>query len=217
MTKIFLPDYPENDLFTTAFSTHANKPGFFPGTGGFFHGHPTTAARFAFFGTDFGPIDYQKTLGDSGEREDQRTICALRSITTEAGIDLNDCHLTNAVLCLRKGTSATSKFPIWKIYSDYVEMCATWHRDRLKERKTRAVVLMGLPHLHSFGALLFPELAIEWQGLKTLKSVYCAGKEKIVLHSGINVLLMHHPSFWHAYPSCFKVRAVSHLRSLINA
>ena len=70
---------------------------------------------------------------------------------------------------------------------------------------------MGLPHLHHFGKLLFPELVDYWHGFKTMKSIYAKGREMLTLADGTSVLLMLHPSFWHAYSPELKARAIEHL------
>jgi uracil-DNA glycosylase len=207
-----LPTYSQNDLFATDFTPHSNLPGFFPGAGGFFHGHPNTSMRFLFFGTDFGPLAYQQGLREKGgEPENVVTLRQLRAIVSQAGIPLSHCFLTNAVLCTRRGESATAAFPIWTKYPDYVDVCARWHRRHIAAQKPDAIVLMGLPHLHYFGRLLFPELAQHWAGLKTMKSVYAQGKEVFSLPDGINVLLLLHPSFWHAHPPALKAKAIERL------
>lgn len=207
-----LPDHPPNDLFATDFSPHVALPGFFPGAGGFFHGHPNPTKRFLFFGTDFGPLSYQRQLPSTGgEPEGVVTIRQLRYIVAEAGLRPDHCFLTNAVLCMRLSNSATGKFPIWRTYQDYVLSCAAWHQREIANCKPTAVVLMGLPHLEHFGKLLFPELASHWHGLKTMAAVYAHGREALTLANGTSVLLMHHPSFWHAHPAEPKARAIKHL------
>jgi uracil-DNA glycosylase len=89
--------------------------------------------------------------------------------------------------------------------------CANWHRSNISKLKPVAIVLMGLPHLKHFGRLLFPELAQHWTGLKTIASVYAEGKEVFSLPDGTNVLLLLHPSFWHAHPPTLKAKAIEHL------
>ncbi|MCX7145952.1 MAG: uracil-DNA glycosylase family protein [Sulfuritalea sp.] len=207
-----LPTYPQNDLFATDFTPHTDLPGFFPGAGGFFHGVSNTTKRFLFFGTDFGPRAYQRDLRSTGgEPESVATLRQLRTIVSQAGIPLSDCFLTNAVLCVRRGDSATDAFPIWRQYPEYMVACASWHRRQIAEQKPVAVVLMGRPHLNHFGRLLFPELAQHWARLKTMKSVYDQGKEVFSLADGTNVLLLLHPSFWHAHPPALKAKAIEHL------
>jgi len=207
-----LPKHPSNDLFSTNFKPHLTLPGFFPGAGGFFHGHPNPNKRFLFFGTDFGPLNYQRGLPNTGgEPKGVVTLRQLRSIIAQAGLHLDDCFLTNAVLCMRQGESATSKFPIWRAYQDYVLACADWHRREIADCRPTAVVLMGLPHLEHFGKFLFPELASYWHGLKSMANVYAQGREVFTLANGTSVLLMLHPSFWHAHPARLKARAIEHL------
>jgi hypothetical protein len=207
-----LPTCQLNNLFATDFTPHTDLPGFFPGAGGFFHGVSNTTKRFQFFGTDFGPLAYQRDLWSTGgEPESVVTLRQLRTIVSQAGIPLSDCLLTNAVLCVRRGDSATDAFPIWQQYPEYVIACANWHRRQIAGQKPVAVVLMGLPHLNHFGRLLFPELAQHWAKLKTMASVYAQGKEVFSLADGTNVLLLLHPSFWHAHPPALKAKAIEHL------
>jgi uracil-DNA glycosylase len=207
-----LPSHPPNDLFETRFDPHLALPGFFPGAGGFFHGHPNPKKRFLFFGTDFGSLSYQRGLPRTGgEPEGVVTLRQLRWIVAQAGLPPDHCFLTNAVLCMRLGESATGKFPIWRTYRDYVLACAAWHRREIAESRPTAVVLMGRPHLEHFGKLLFPELANHWRGLKSMANVYAQRRETLTLADRTHVLLMLHPSFWHAHPKELKDRAVQHL------
>lgn len=207
-----LPTYPSNNLFSTDFTPHADLPGFFPGAGGFFHGHPKATRRFLFFGTDFGPLTYQRGLRSTdGELQSEVILRQLRKIAAQAGIPLSQCFLTNAVLCMRQGSSPTDAFPIWRQYPDYVIACANWHRREIAGQKPVAVVLMGRPHLNHFGKLLFPELGQHWAGLKTIASVYAEGKEVFSLANGTNVLLLLHPSFWHIYSPALKAKSIEHL------
>lgn len=207
-----LPTYASNDLFATDFTPFVKLPGFFPGAGGLFHGHPNPKKRFLFYGTDFGPLAYQCGLPETGgEPESVVTLRQLRQIVVQAGLPLKHCFLTNAVLCMRRGRSAVGPFPIWRSHGAYVSACADWHRRQITKWKPEAVVLMGRPHLAHFGKLLFEELAAHWSGLKTMSSVYEAGKEVYRSPNGINVLLMLHPSFWHAHPPALKAKAIEHL------
>lgn len=207
-----LPSYRPNDLFETSFRPNPTLPGFFPGAGGFFHGHASGSKRFMFFGTDFGPLSYQQGLERTGgEPKTNETIRFLRAIVERANIPLDACFLTNAVLCMRLGDSATDTFSIWERYPDYVAACAQWHRAFIAETRPKLVALMGLPHLKVFGPILFPELSSHWAGLRTLADVFNASKETLRLNVGTQVLLMHHPSHWPAYPSAFKARIVDHL------
>ena len=167
-----LPTYPPNSLFATDFTPFVKLPGFFPSAGGFFHGHSNPDRRILFFGTDFGPLAYQRDLPNSGgELESVVTLRQLRKIVLKAGLQLNHCFLTNAVLCTRRGDSATSDFPIWRQHPAYVAACAEWHRRQILQCRPAAIVLMGLPHLQHFGKLLLEELATHWGSFKTLKSV----------------------------------------------
>lgn len=199
-------------MFATDFTPHTDLPGFFPGAGGFFHGISNTTKRFHFFGTDFGPLAYQRDLRSTGGEPDSVvTLRQLRTIVSQAGIPLSDCFLTNAVLCVRRGDSATDEFPIWRQHPEYVIACASWHRRQITVQKPVAIVLMGRPHLNHFGRLLFPELAHHWAGLKTMRSVYAQGKEIFSLADGTNILLLLHLSFWHAQPPALKAKAIEHL------
>jgi hypothetical protein len=207
-----LPAYRSNELFTTEFQPHYSLPGFFPGAGGFFHGHAHTNRRYFFFGTDFGHLSYQLGLEQtSGEPQSVVTLRNLRSILESARVPLDECFLTNAVLCVRQGESSTDAFPIWSAYADYVRACVHWHRQELAEHKPAGIVCMGVPHLTHFLPLLFPELAEYWRGLTTLKDVYGKQREAPTLADGTRVLLMYHPSYWHLHPKEAKARAISHL------
>lgn len=206
-----LPAYPANALFETSVKPWLGLPGFFPGAGGFFHGHPTRNKRFMFFGTDFGPLNYQQGLeGTGGELASVKTIQNLRGIAERAGIPLNECFLTNAVLCMRRGDSAMSDFPIWKRHPEYVASCVRWHRNFISDARPEVIALMGLPHLE-FGPALFPELASHWSGLKTLAAVFNASRETLRLPNGVLILLMHHPSMWNSHHKPFKERIIEHL------
>lgn len=207
-----LPTYVANPLFETRFTPFDTLPGFFPGAGGFFHGHANPRRRFLFFGTDFGPLDYQRTLGSTGgEPPSVTTIRNLLRVVTGSGMSPGDCVLTNAVLCMRQGPSAMSQFPIWTRYPDYVAACAAWHQSVLQEEPPFGVVLMGLAHLQYFGKLLFPELGGVWAGMRKLSDVYAAGLECVRLASGIEVLLMHHPSMIHFHPAAATSSVEGHL------
>lgn len=206
-----LPTYPANELFETSFNPWLNLPGFFPGAGGFFHGHPTQRIRFMFFGTDFGPLNYQQGLNRTGgELATVRTIQNLRTIAEHAEIPLNHCFLTNAVLCMRRGDAAMDNFPIWARYPDYVASCAHWHQSFIAEARPEVIALMGRPHLQ-FGPRLFPELAPHWFGLNTLAAIFNAFRETVRLPNGVQILLMHHPSMWNSHPENFKERIIQNL------
>src|SRR5262245_6021267 len=92
-----LPQCEENEFFSTKFTPHLTVPGFFPGTGSFFHDHPNARKRILFFGTDFGELSYQQELATTGEPRTNRTISSLAKILRAAGVSLDDCFLTNAV------------------------------------------------------------------------------------------------------------------------
>jgi len=210
-----LPPYDENPLFSTSFTPHYDNPGFFPGAGGFFNGHKNPNKRLLFFGTDFGTRDdYKKVAKDGGELDSVPTIRNLRETLSKAGVSLDDCFLTNAVLCLRKVGTATDDFPIWQDYPEYVRKCVEWHLNFINdnEHKPKLIVLMGKPHLDHFGKLLYPELADRWAGMETLKSVYETGKELVHLSNGPDLLLMYHPSSWHYVPVAIKNKTVEHLK-----
>ena len=210
-----LPQYRPNDLFETSFQPHMTVPGFFPGTGGYFHGHLPKSKQYLFFGTDFGPRGYQRQLESAGgEPATNATIRNLRSVVEKAKLPLEACFLTNAVLCTRMGESATEDFPIWERYPDYVAECARWHREFVAAHRPKLVALMGTPHLKHFGPMLFPELAAHWRGCKTLAEVFRASREALTLRDGTLVLLMHHPSHWQAYPKPFTRRVEEHLAGL---
>ena len=117
---------------------------------------------------------------------------------------------------MRCGESFTDPFPVWHKYDGYIRACAEWHRRQLAEWSPKIVVLMGRAQLWHFGKLLFPELATHWEGHSTIKSVYTAGREFYQVPNGPHVLLMPHPSFWHAYPSTAKTPAITRLRNLLT-
>jgi uracil-DNA glycosylase len=210
-----LPKYKNNLSFETDFETHVDLPGFFPGAGGFFHDcNPGFSKPFVFFGTDFGELSYQKTLRNTfGEPRTNPTLRNLKKIVVEAGLDLNSCLLTNAVLGLTKGDTAIGNYDsIFKPYPEYLELCAHWHRKMLLASNSRLIVFMGAPHIHDYGARIFPELKEIWSNYSTLKSIYNAGLEFVRRESGADILLMYHPSsYWHLHPATTKQRIISHL------
>lgn len=210
-----LPQYKSNPAFETDFELFLDLPGFFPGAGGFFHDcTPGFVKSFVFFGTDFGELSYQKTLGEaSGEPRSNQTLRNLREIITQAGLDLNACLLTNAVLGLTKGEQAVGNYgSIFKNYPDYLDLCAHWHQETIDSSDARLVVLMGTPHIQDYGARIFPELGGIWAGHKSLKGIFSAGLELVKRACGPDILLMYHPSYWHLHPFEAKRRIVSHLR-----
>jgi len=210
-----LPQYKINSSFETDFEPFLDLPGFFPGAGGFFHDcTPGFTKPFVFFGTDFGELSYQKTLRKSdGEPRSNQTLRNLREIIAQAGLDPNACLLTNAVLGLTKGEEAIGNYgSIFKDYPDYLDLCARWHKEALDSSNTRLVVLMGTPHIHDYGARIFPELRDIWAAHKSLKSVFAAGLELVKRNGSADILLMYHPSYWHLHPLEAKQRIVSHLK-----
>jgi uracil-DNA glycosylase len=89
-----------------------------------------------------------------------------------AGVSLDDCFLTNAVLCLWRKENCLNNHAVWRKYPTYIADCAAWHRRFIEEHRPEFIVLMGVPALTTFGRVLFPELATHWRGLKSLKAVY---------------------------------------------
>jgi uracil-DNA glycosylase len=215
-----LPQCEENEYFSTTFTPHLSVPGFFPGTGGFFHGHPNSTRRILFFGTDFGQLSYQQTLATTGEPKNTPTIFNLAKILGEAEVPLDDCFLTNAVLCAWREDSCLDNHAVWRRYSTYIVDCAAWHRRFIAEHRPEFIVLMGTPALNTFGRVLFPELATHWRGLSSLKDVYRADLETFQVPNGPGILLMTHPSFWDVnakkFPDVAK-KAIGHLRSMAAA
>ncbi len=138
-----LPSYPANDLFATDFHPHWALPGFFPGAGGFFHGHPDPNKRFLFFGTDFGPLSYQRSLPSTGgEPEGVVTLRQLRSIVAQSGLRPNHRFLTNALLCMRRVSPPQASSRSGASIDD-VLACAAWHRQEIASCRPAGVALMG--------------------------------------------------------------------------
>ena len=215
-----LPTCHENPDFSTTFKPHLTLPGFFPGAGGFFHGHASENKRILIFGTDFGQLDYQQGLAASGgEPPDNRTILNLTKILTDASVSLDDCLLTNSVLCTWKVDRCLDNHAVWRRYETYVANCAAWHREFIRQLKPDAVVLMGTPALQTFGKILYPALGDRWKGLKSLKAVYEVERETYQVPDGPKVLLMPHASLWYPNAQRFPsvaARAIEHFRSLEN-
>ena len=215
-----LPHCDENEFFSTTFMPHLSVPGFFPGTGGFFHDHPNARKRILFFGTDFGELSYQQTLAKTGEPRSNKTISNLAKILGVAGVSLDDCFLTNAVLCAWREEKCLNNHAVWRRYPTYIADCAAWHRRFIEEHQPEFIVLMGTPALTTFGRILFPELALHWRGLSSLQEVYRADSETFQVPGGPRILLMTHPSFWDVNAKKFPAvaaKAVGHLRSMAAA
>ena len=215
-----LPVCEENEFFSTTFTPQFTLPGFFPGAGGFFHGHSKASKRILIFGTDFGQLDYQQGLAASGgEPADNATIFNLSKILRDAGVSLNECFLTNCVLCTWRLDNSLDNHEVWRKYPKYITDCAAWHRRFIKQHKPDALVLMGTPALRTFGKVLYPALDNYWKGFNSLKAVYAAEREICRLPDGPIVLLMPHASLW--YPNAKKhpdvaAKAIQHLRSFAS-
>jgi len=172
LTSFPLPQCEENKYLSTTFTPHLSAPGFFPGTGGFFHDHPNSTKRILFFGTDFGQLKYQQTLAGKGEPKSTKTIANLAKILVAAGVSLDDCFLTNAVLCAWREDSSVGNHDVWRKYPTYIADCAAWHRRFIEEHRPEFIVLMGTPALTTYGRVLFPQLKAHWGRLSSLKAVY---------------------------------------------
>ena len=215
-----LPMCEENAFFSTTFTPHLTLPGFFPGAGGFFHDHSHASKRILIFGTDFGPLDYQQGLPASGgEPADNATIFNLSKILRHAGVSLNDCFLTNSVLCTWRQDSCLGNHDVWRKYPRYIADCAAWHRRFIEQHKPDALVLMGTPALKTFGKVLYTDLGNYWQGFNSLRAVYAAQRETFRVPNGPMVLLMPHASLWYPnaekYPHVAAI-AIRHLRSVAS-
>ena len=186
-------------------------PGFFPGTGGYFHGcSPESSARIVFFGTDFGTESYweKEVTEGGGEKRTQATLCNLRCLVEDAGVDPCSCHLTNAVLALAKGDDMTGNDLIYthKRYRRYLENCGEFHRTWISQHKPDLAVLMGTQNVDSYRRLVFnrvfPTLDDEWADFRTpWRSIYDAKKELVRTRPGEpDVLWMFHPSYRQSNP-----------------
>lgn len=213
-----LPTCEENPDFSTTFTPHLTLPGFFPGAGGFFHGHASANKRILIFGTDFGQLEYQQGLpANGGEPADNTTIFNLKKILTAVGIPLDHCFLTNSVLCTWKTNRCLNNHAVWKHYPTYVRDCAAWHREFIKRHRPDAVVLMGTPALQTFGKALYQELGAHWKGFNSLKAVYANERETYQVSHGPKVLLIPHASLWYLNAKRFPnvaTSAIQHLQSL---
>ena len=181
-------------------------PGFFPGAGGYFHGcSPGGSGRIVFFGTDFGTDKYweEEVTDGGGEKRTQATLCNLRCLIEEAGVDPCSCHLTNAVLALAKGEDMIGNDPIYKRkrYRSYLEECSEFHRMWISRHKPDLAVLMGTQNVDAYRRLVFrrvfPMLEDEWADFRTpWTSIYDARKELVTTQPGEpDVLWMFHPSY----------------------
>lgn len=186
-------------------------PGFFPGAGGYFHGcSPGGSARIVFFGTDFGNESYweEEVTEDGGEKRTQATLCNLRCLIEEAGVDPCSCHLTNAVLALASSHDMTGNERIYKRkrYRNYLEECGEFHRAWLSRRKPVLAVLMGTQNVDAYRRLVFhrvfPTLEHEWADFRApWTSIYDAKRELVRTQPGKpDVLWMFHPSYRQSNP-----------------
>ena len=202
-----LPQYDCED-FRTDFRPKQG-PGFFPGTDGHFHGCSAEGSRrIVFFGTDFGPERYwnDEVADGLGENRTQRTLCNLRCLVEEAGVDPCSCHLTNSVLALTKSDPMTGNEKVYAQHPEYLRRCAEFHEDWISRNSPQLVVLMGRPNVELYRKRIFhsifPILEEEWRGLKSpWECMYERGKELVSTRPGEpDVLWMFHPSFRHANP-----------------
>ena len=174
-----------------------------------------------FFGTDFGTERYwnEKVAPSSGEKRTQTTLCNLRCLVEEAGVDLCSCHLTNAVLALAKRDDMTGNDHIYrrKKYRDYLERCGDFHEDWISRHKLELVVLMGTPNIRTYRRFVFKRaldpvhqmLEAEWGDCRApWEGVYQDQKELVRTGSGQpDVLWTFHPSFRHSNPQFRKLQA----------
>ena len=208
-----LPRYSAPD-FTTDFEPK-HGPGFFPGTDGYFHGCSAAGpGRIVFFGTDFGSQRYweEEVTEGGGEKRTQRTLCNLRCLVEEAGIDPCACHLTDAVLALTKRDKSTGNDEVYrrKEYRDYLELCGDFHGDWISRHKPELVVLMGTPNIDTYRRVVFNRalhrgrrmLEDAWVDMRSpWTCVYEDERELVRTQPGQpDVLWIFHPSFRHANP-----------------
>lgn len=140
-----------------------------------------------FFGTDFGTR--------RGEKRTQTTLCNLRCLVEEAGVDPCCCHLTNSVLALAKRDRMTGRDDIYrrKEYRRYLVLCGDFHRDWICRHRPALVVLMGTSNI---------DLRPPWEG------VYRDHRELVRTERGQpDVLWMFHPSFRNSNPQFRRSRA----------
>lgn len=216
-----LPQYRALD-FRTKF-VPKRGPGFSPGAGGYFHGcSPGGAAHIVFFGTDFGTERYwnEEVTQGGGEKRTQATLCNLRCLVEEAGVDPCSCHLTNAVLALAKRDDMTGNYDdVYrrKEYRDYLELCGDFHEDWISRHEPGLVVLMGTPNIRTYRRFVFKRaldpvhqmLEAEWGDYRApWESVYENQKELVRTDLGQpDVLWMFHPSFRNSNPQFRRLRA----------
>lgn len=208
-----LPRYSAPD-FTTDFEPK-DGPGFFPGTVGHFHGCSSAGPRrIVFFGTDFGTQRYweDKVADGEGEKRTQASLCNLRCLVEEAGIDPCACHLTNAVLALAKRDDMKGNDAVYgqKKYRDYLALCGDFHEDWISRHKPELVVLMGKPNIDTYRQFVFNRalprlrqmLEDAWVDLPPpLTRVYEDGRELVKTQpEQPDVLWMFHPSYRHTNP-----------------
>ena len=210
-----LPACEPNEEFTTDFTPFLSLPGFFPGAGGFFHGHPPSSIKVLIFGTDFGPLWYQRDLDKTGgEPASNPTIANLAKLLQAAGVPLAECFMTNAVLCMWSSDNTVGNHQIWRKYPSYIQQCASWHQRFIEHMKPTGVVLMGAPALETTGKMLFPGLAQHWEGMSKMKQVYEAGREIYQAPNGPKVLLIPHTSYWHINGRQLGAKAIDHLKNM---
>ena len=194
--RMDLPSFSSPD-FKTDFAPKCG-PGFFPGASGYFHGcSPGGSGRIVFFGTDFGPQRFWKeeVTEGAGEKRTQQTLCNLRCLVEEAGIDPCDCHLTNSVLALATPNDMTVNNAVYtrREYRCYLKLCGNFHRDWISRHKPELVVLMGTPNIHTYRHFLFnrahpihPMLAAAWGDYRApWECVYQEQKELVRTGRGI--------------------------------
>ena len=156
----------------------------------------------------------------SGEKRTQPTLCNLRCLVEEAGVDPCSCHLTNAVLALAKGGNATGNDRIYKRkrYRNYLEECGEFHRRWISRHKPDLAVLMGTQNVDTYRRLVFhrvfPMLEGEWADFRTpWTSIYDANKELVRTQPGEpDVLWMFHPSYRQSNPQFPALRSQAEKR-----
>ena len=214
-----LPWHNDNPDFETRFAPKRG-PGFFPGSGGYFHGcSPGGPRRIVFFGTDFGTQHYrqEEVTDGGGEKRTQTTLCNLRCLVEEAGIDPCSCHLTNAVLALVKRGDMTRNVHVYKKkqYRKYLELCGDFHEDWISRHKPDLVVLMGIPNIDTYRRFVFNRalhpvhsvLEAQWANYDTpWERVYQDRMELVRTRPDQpDVLWTFHPSSRHSNPQFSEV------------
>ena len=104
-----------------------------------------------------------------GEKRTQRTLCNLRRLVEEAGVDPCSCYLTNSVLALAGTDRMTGNEKVYAQHPKYLQRCAAFHEEWISRNTPRLVVLMGRPNVetycrHVFHSI-FPILKTCWRGL----------------------------------------------------